>query len=128
MIPVPSLSSRLDPAPSQELGLLTGADKAVAPAEPEWLSATSIDKPSSSSLSVSEPDWMGSLDYTEDPPTSSTSGSASVASTAGAGKKTGGGGGTGKAAAGGAKRGRSIGGGSLLKADGTSEPSMVGML
>jgi hypothetical protein len=111
-IPVPSLSGGLDPSPSHGLGLLTAGDK-----EPEWLSATSIvGGPSTASLPLSEPEWMGSLDYTEDPPAAPAA-PAEPAAPAATGKK-----------AAGNKRGRPIGGGSLLKADGTSEPSMVGML
>lgn len=65
-----------------------------------------------------EPEWLGRLEFTDSVPAPQASDP--VLPTLGAGGKKGG-----KVAA--SKRGRPIGG-SLLKADGTSEASMVGML
>jgi hypothetical protein len=65
-----------------------------------------------------EPEWLGRLEFTDAPPAPQAPDP--VLPTLGAGAKKGG-----KVSA--SKRGRPIGG-SLLKADGTSEASMVGML
>lgn len=73
-----------------------------------------------------EPEWLGSLEYTDDPApaaVASPPGKKSAPATATATATTMSSGAT-KAV----RRGRAMVGGSLLKADGTSEPSTVGML
>ena len=110
-IPVLSLSSGLDtdPSPPTWLAEPARADTAAPACEPEPAS--------------DEPDWLGRLEFTDSAPPSDTSVAADPPiPTLTTGKKTGRGG-----ASAGGKRGRPIGG-SLLKPDGTSEASMVGML
>lgn len=95
-----------------------------------------IDAAGTGGAVVDEPDWLGRLEFADDddePPAPSSqppavsaggpaAGAAAVDEPVGQGKKPG-------AAAGRpSKRGRTVIGGSLLKADGTSEPSLVGML
>lgn len=73
-----------------------------------------------------EPEWLGRLEFTDSEPAQASEGQ--LLPGLGASAQTGASGGsrrTGKSVGG--KRGRPIGG-SLLKPDGTSESSMVGML
>lgn len=107
-IPVLSLSSALDAAPAWL-------------AEPAESTGTAPPPPRESGAASDEPDWLGRLEFTDSDPPVDTS-SAPAAPPLPAGKKTGKAG-----ASAGGKRGRPIGG-SLLKPDGTSEASMVGML
>ena len=107
-IPVLSLSSALDAPPAWL-------------AEPAESTGTAAPPPRESGPASDEPDWLGRLEFTDSDPPVDTS-SAPAAPPLPAGKKTGKAG-----ASAGGKRGRPIGG-SLLKPDGTSEASMVGML
>ena len=114
----------------------------VAPAvdrqheEPEWMRADSGVQPPPPPLAPAgmtlltgaggEPEWLGSLEYTDDPApaaVASPPGKKTAPATATAAATTMSSGAT-KAV----RRGRAMVGGSLLKADGTSEPSTVGML
>jgi len=135
-IPVPNLSSFFN------------LDGNTGPAtdEPDWLQAVSSETETrkfgsndggmtleGAGAAGEEPEWLGRLEYTDEPasvppPPSSVASSSSSAPPPAAAKK----GATSTGAASGAtkaaKRGRPIVGGSLLKTDGTSEPSTVGML
>jgi hypothetical protein len=112
----------------------------VAPAvdrqheEPEWMRADSGVQPPPPPLAPAgmtlltgaggEPEWLGSLEYTDDPApaaVASPPGKKSAPATAAAATMSSG-------ATKAVRRGRAMVGGSLLKADGTSEPSTVGML
>jgi hypothetical protein len=140
-IPIPGLSS------SSLFG------KGSLDHEPEWLRAGGGDSsapPSQSTMFLAaeggaEPEWLGSLEYTDDhPPAASVAtpsvsskeigpaaeiGESAPGSSSGVGKK---GSAVTQTQASGAtkaaKRGRAMVGGSLLKTDGTSEASTVGML
>lgn len=136
IIPVPNLSSSL----SDQGGRGAGMD------EPDWLQAVSSEtetrKFGSSEAGMTlagaageEPEWLGRLEYTDDPVPDAVGGevkAGSVPATAPATQAKKGSTSTSASTTSGAtkaaKRGRAMVGGSLLKTDGTSEPSTVGML
>jgi hypothetical protein len=136
IIPVPNLSSSL----SDQGGRGAGMD------EPDWLQAVSSEtetrKFGSSEAGMTlagaageEPEWLGRLEYTDDPVPDAVGGevkASSVPATAPATQAKKGSTSTSASTTSGAtkaaKRGRAMVGGSLLKTDGTSEPSTVGML
>lgn len=122
----PGVDGALEKAPQDSLGEIPVLSLSSAlDAPPAWLAepaegtGTAAPPPRESGPASDEPDWLGRLEFTDSGPPVDTS---SAPAAPPAGKKTGKAG-----ASAGGKRGRPIGG-SLLKPDGTSEASMVGML
>jgi hypothetical protein len=116
---------RLPPASSSHaapdwLGRLEFADDVAAPIQappPPPIPPA----PQTDAAEDAGPDWLGRLEFADDDPPAAAAVAADSEPQPAGGRKTGAGGRP-------AKRGRTVIGGSLLKADGTSEPSMVGML
>jgi hypothetical protein len=110
------------PAPSSShaapdwLGRLEFADDVAAP-----IQAPPHPAPQTDAAEDAGPDWLGRLEFADDDPPAAAAVAADSEPQPAGGRKTG-------AGSRPAKRGRTVIGGSLLKADGTSEPSMVGML
>lgn len=104
LMPVPTLAVDADPPAAVE----------VRPSVPEQ-PAPALE---SAVPEQDEPEWLGRLEFTDSDPAPAPV--PALGSAGGGGKKS-------AKAQGGGRRGRPIGG-SLLKADGTSEASMVGML